>query len=135
MGLETFLSSISQALQYQGQLDYVERFESRSATFKKMNTKLNPLLSLALEVKGIESFFSHQADAIDLILKGKHVIVTSGPSSGKSLIYYVPTLETFLSDNKSTSLYMFPTKALAQDQSDALDSLTASLPKRPVSAM
>ncbi len=135
MGLETFLSSISQALQYQGQLDYVERFESRSATFKKMNTKLNPLLSLALEVKGIESFFSHQADAIDLILEGKHVIVTSGPSSGKSLIYYVPTLETFLSDNNSTSLYMFPTKALAQDQSDALDSLTASLPKRPLSAM
>lgn len=121
--------------EYQGQLDYVEHFESRLPTTKKITSKINPLLSVALELKGIEGLFSHQADAIDLILQGKNVIVTSGPSSGKSLIYYVPTLEGFLKDSNSTALYMFPTKALAQDQMDSLNSLVASLPKRPVSSI
>ncbi len=135
LGLETFLSLISRMREYQSQLAYVEHFESRLPTTKKMRMKINPLLSVALELKGIESLFSHQADSIDLILEGKNVIVTSGPSSGKSLIYYVPTLESFLTDKKSTALYMFPTKALAQDQMDSLNSLVASLPKRPVSSM
>ena len=78
-----------------------------------------------------KSLFSHQASAIEAILGGgerfndddrrrRHVIVSSGTASGKSVCYNVPTIETLLSDPSATALYMFPTKALAQDQLRAL---------------
>ena len=74
----------------------------------------------------ISSLYAHQARAIDLLAAGHSVIVSTSTSSGKSLIYQLPMLQALESDPDSTGLYIFPTKALAQDQKRALGALLAA---------
>lgn len=69
---------------------------------------------------GIEQLFSHQYEALDSLAQGKHVVVTTSTSSGKSLIFQVPVLQAIQRDKKTTALFVFPTKALAQDQKTSL---------------
>lgn len=76
--------------------------------------------------KRINSVYAHQAQAINQLDKGKNVIVCTSTSSGKSLIYQVPAIKAFERDEEATALYVFPTKALAQDQKRALGELVAA---------
>ncbi len=69
-----------------------------------------------LEGLGISQLYSHQARAADVLLDGGDVLVTTGTSSGKSLCYQIPVLETLLADPAATALLVFPMKALARDQ-------------------
>lgn len=66
--------------------------------------------------KGIERLFSHQSSAINEVLKGNNIVVATPTASGKTLIYNAVTLDSILHDKSSKSLYLFPTKALSQDQ-------------------
>jgi DEAD/DEAH box helicase domain-containing protein len=75
------------------------------------------------EIKNIKQLYSHQAEAINNLSRGHNVIVSTSTSSGKSLIYQIPALCSFERDITSTALYIFPTKALAQDQKRALAEL------------
>ncbi|ORX95280.1 P-loop containing nucleoside triphosphate hydrolase protein [Basidiobolus meristosporus CBS 931.73] len=68
------------------------------------------------EVLGIEHLYSHQSEAIQDVFQGKHVAVSTSTSSGKSLIFHVPILSTLLENPSLRALYIFPNKALAQDQ-------------------
>jgi DEAD/DEAH box helicase domain-containing protein len=77
----------------------------------------------ALRSLGIHSLYRHQAQAIDLIRNKQHVIVATPTASGKTLIYNLPVLEHFQKDNNSKSLYIFPLKALAQDQLHAFEQM------------
>ena len=65
---------------------------------------------------GIHDLFQHQADAVDLIRSGRHIVVATPTASGKTLIYNLPVLENVLKNPDSKALYIFPLKALAQDQ-------------------
>ena len=71
---------------------------------------------------GVESLFAHQADALASALEG-HTIVTTGTASGKSLAFNLPVLDTLCRDPSARALYLYPTKALAQDQARALHGL------------
>jgi DEAD/DEAH box helicase domain-containing protein len=84
---------------------------------------MKPWLREALIAAGIQSLYSHQAVAWRQAQAGKHVVVVTGTASGKSLCYNIPVLERLSSNSKSRSLYLFPTKALAQDQANKLKSL------------
>ncbi|MGD9975876.1 MAG: DEAD/DEAH box helicase [Desulfatirhabdiaceae bacterium] len=77
-----------------------------------------------LNLAGMPDLYSHQADAIDAIRSGHHVVVATPTASGKSLIYHLPMLEQVQNDPTSTALYLFPLKALAQDQLRTIDELT-----------
>jgi len=77
--------------------------------------------------KGINKLFSHQKDAIEAILKGKNVVVSTPTASGKTLIYNSVTFNSLLTDKSSKSLYLFPTKALSQDQLSELFDLNKML--------
>ena len=81
-----------------------------------------------LATNGIEALYSHQCEAIDAIRAGKSVVVATPTASGKSLIYNLPVIEGFLHDSDAKSLYLFPLKALAQDQLAAFSALTAHWP-------
>ena len=70
----------------------------------------------ALEAGGIEKLYRHQVEAIDLARSGQHVVVATPTASGKTLVYNLTYLERFLSNPDSRALYLFPLKALAQDQ-------------------
>lgn len=71
----------------------------------------------------IESFYQHQAEALNALDEGKNVIVSTSTSSGKSLIYQIPVLRALEEDRSSTAMFIFPTKALAQDQRRTLQDL------------
>jgi DEAD/DEAH box helicase domain-containing protein len=89
-----------------------------------------------LNSAGIENLYQHQAQAIDLIRDGRHVVVATPTASGKTLIYNLPALELFLKEPDATALYIFPLKALAQDQLQAFEALAAHLgPYQPTAAI
>jgi DEAD/DEAH box helicase domain-containing protein len=90
-----------------------------------------------LQGQGVERLYSHQALATDLIRAGRHVIAATPTASGKTFVYNLPVLERFLHDPESRALYLFPLKALAQDQLAAFNALTAHWPEeaRPRAAI
>jgi DEAD/DEAH box helicase domain-containing protein len=88
-----------------------------------MPPALAPGVVRALNQRGIDELYSHQARALELASQGKHVVVATPTASGKSLCYNLPILQALASDPTATALYLFPTKALSRDQEEALRSL------------
>jgi len=90
-----------------------------------------------LAARGMERLFSHQALACSLARAGRHVVSATPTASGKTLTYTLPVLEQLLADPASRALFMFPLKALAQDQLRTFTELTSTLPKsaRPTVAV
>ena len=82
--------------------------------------ELHQKVAEALQGKGIETLWSHQAEAIHAGWAGP-TIVTTGTASGKSLCFQLPTLDVLCRDGRARALYLYPTKALAQDQARALN--------------
>jgi DEAD/DEAH box helicase domain-containing protein len=73
---------------------------------------------------GIGDLYRHQADAVDLIRSGRHVVIATPTASGKTLIYNLPMMEKILKNPNSRALYIFPLKALAQDQLRTFEALS-----------
>jgi DEAD/DEAH box helicase domain-containing protein len=100
-----------------------EAFEhARMARFTELPAQLHPALLASLRAAGIARLYSHQARALEAAWQGP-TIVTTGTASGKSLCFNLPTLDTLLRDAKARALYLYPTKALAQDQARAIAAL------------
>jgi len=88
---------------------------------------LDARLRQALESRGIARLYTHQAESIGHALAGRDVVVITPTASGKTLCYNVPVLQSILQDPSSRALYLFPTKALAQDQLAELQGLCETL--------
>ncbi len=99
------------------------RVEPHEASLTAMPRGLAPALLKALQQRGICELYSHQARAFELASQGKHLVVATPTASGKSLCYNLPILQSLASDPSATALYLFPTKALARDQEEALRAL------------
>nr|MBI2904565.1 DEAD/DEAH box helicase [Chloroflexota bacterium] len=84
-------------------------------------------LGAALRRRGIEQLYTHQASAVAAALRGENVAIVSGTASGKTLCYNLPVLHTLLQHPSARALYLFPTKALAQDQAAELADFIAAL--------
>jgi DEAD/DEAH box helicase domain-containing protein len=124
----TFLRHLRAQSFYSGQLEHVEQLSPRRARYARLSTPLPPALDAALKETGVNRFFRHQARAIDAVRHGQHVVVATGTASGKTLVYNVPVVEAALLNPRARALYLFPTKALAQDQKRALQELNDGLP-------
>jgi DEAD/DEAH box helicase domain-containing protein len=108
-----------------------EAFEhARAARTVELPQTLDPRLLDALRGHGVERLYSHQAEALAAAWAGP-TIVTTGTASGKSLCFNLPTVDTLLRDAKARALYLYPTKALAQDQVRAISGLGLSQRVRP----
>lgn len=90
---------------------------------KYMRLDLSDRLRNVLKDRGIEIFFSHQVEAIDLIRQGENVIVMTPTASGKSLVYNIPVIESIIENPDCRALYIFPLKGLEQDQVKNLNEL------------
>jgi len=88
---------------------------------------IDPRLRAALAERGVTDLYSHQAEAIASTLAGRHVVITTPTASGKTLCYNVPVLNSVLADPSARAFYLFPTKALAQDQLAELDHLSRAI--------
>ena len=97
---------------------------SRPADFVPMPEWLDPGLRAGLESRGVTALYRHQADAIAAVRGGEDVVVVTPTASGKSLCYLVPTLQALANDPTARALYLFPTKALGQDQVSELGELS-----------
>ncbi|XP_024012105.1 uncharacterized protein LOC18018302 [Eutrema salsugineum] len=106
-----------------GQIVHVEDINARKAVYVEIPDELSEFTKSALKRIGINTLYSHQASSISAALSGKNVVVATMTSSGKSLCYNVPVFEELTKDTDACALYLFPTKALAQDQFRALSDL------------
>ena len=89
---------------------------------------LRPELAARLRERGMSRLYSHQAAAYEAARAGRHVVVVTPTASGKTLCYNLPVLQRILERPEARALYLFPTKALAQDQLAELSSLSSGLP-------
>jgi DEAD/DEAH box helicase domain-containing protein len=101
----------------------------RPAQLVPLPDDLHPHLATALKRRGIHSLFTHQFSAWQLAREGKSIVVVTGTASGKTLCYNLPVLNRLLQDSQARALYLFPTRALAQDQHSALSELLDYLPE------
>src|SRR6184192_625123 len=90
---------------------------------------LDPRIADALRARGIHELYSHQVLTWELVQAGRHVVVVTPTASGKTLCYNLPALQSLLEQPEARILYLFPTKALAQDQLAELEALAKSLPE------
>jgi DEAD/DEAH box helicase domain-containing protein len=109
------------------ELAYLGTEEAREARLAPLPEVLHPRVREALAAQGVEALYSHQAEAWETAQRGGHLIVTTGTASGKTLAFNLPVLDALAREPKSRALYLYPTKALAQDQLRALGALR--LPK------
>lgn len=93
-----------------------ETIPAREAVLADFPETMHPLLRSALQEKGIERLYSHQAMTFDAAVQGQHTVTVTPTASGKTLCYNLPVLQAILDDPSARALYMFPTKALSQDQ-------------------
>ena len=116
---------------YTGQIvpDGHRVFDPQVPVFGELNFQLSQNLVNALyNTRGIQQLYSHQTEAINALQEGQNVIVATSTSSGKSLIYQLPVLHALESEPETRAMYIFPTKALAQDQRRSLKALLGFLP-------
>jgi DEAD/DEAH box helicase domain-containing protein len=111
-------------------LTAVRCFPARGAVWADFPAWVNRDLAAAYAAKGIRRLYSHQAAAAEAIHARKNVVIVTPTASGKTLCYNLPVLNTILEDSDSRALYLFPTKALAQDQLAELYDLNQHLENR-----
>ncbi|HHV93371.1 MAG TPA: DEAD/DEAH box helicase, partial [Firmicutes bacterium] len=134
MGVELFLQELLNGRDYRGQAVAVRCLPARKAVYAEPERPLPPELTAALAEMGIKQLYSHQARAVDLIRDGQNVVIVTSTASGKTLCYNLPVLESLLADPSTKALYLFPTKALAQDQLQGLNRWKTLIPSLPLVA-
>ena len=97
-----------------------------AAAFEPLPENIPVQLLSNLRQKGITQLYSHQAQALNRISTGEHLVISTGTASGKTLCYDIPVVQTLLQEQSARALYLFPTKALAQDQLRLLNELCAA---------
>ena len=109
------------------ELAHLELVPARDAILAPLPEGLHPRVREALAAQGVEALYAHQAEAWESAARGEHFVVTTGTASGKTLAFNLPVLDALAREPKQRALYLYPTKALAQDQLRALGSFR--LPK------
>jgi len=126
MSLSTLLHELRLDPGFMRQVAAWHRFPARPGRYADFPPELDARLVAMLRTRGIERLYSHQATAVAAALRGEHVAVVTPTASGKTLCYNLPVLHTLLNVPSARALYLFPTKALAQDQLAELRALTSS---------
>ena len=111
-------------------LTAVQRIPAREAQFAPIPSWAAPELAAVYRAKGVSQLYTHQASAVEHVHAGKNVVVVTPTASGKTLCYNLPVLNAILDNADTRALYLFPTKALAQDQLAELHDLATRLNDR-----
>lgn len=116
MDTAAFLRHLRAQPGYDGQIAHIQHIRPRRARTARLKTPLPEALHAVLEGRGLLPLYSHQAAAVNQARAGQNVMVATSSASGKTLCYNIPVLEALTAHAEARALYLFPTKALAQDQ-------------------
>ncbi|RME43545.1 MAG: DEAD/DEAH box helicase, partial [Chloroflexi bacterium] len=114
--LESVLNDLRSSPRYAPHITGWRRLPARPPRYASWPEALDPRVTAAAAVRGFARPYTHQAQAIEAVLRGEHVVVVTPTASGKTLCYNLPALHVLLNQPASRALYLFPTKALAHDQ-------------------
>lgn len=121
------ISELLQSWQYDEELKqniiHWHTLDGKRAEYAPFPDELHPSLQKALRLRGIEQLYTHQREAFDKATSGTSFTAITPTASGKSLCYHLPVLQEIIKDKSSRAIYLFPTKALAQDQKTDLNEL------------
>ncbi|MEK7799626.1 MAG: DEAD/DEAH box helicase, partial [Acidobacteriota bacterium] len=124
--IASFIERIRRSEKIGDDVVHVASVAAQEASYAGLSAPLPDPLERALRDLGIARLYSHQAEAIDGVRSGQDVLIVTPTASGKSLVYLVPTLEAALQRPGSRALYLFPYKALAQDQLQGIEELAGA---------
>ena len=133
MELGNFVEYLKTHPDYQSAFVHHRYLPSRQAVYGPP-IPMPKALEKAMRTFGLNGLYSHQTDAIELVRRGNNVVAATPTASGKTLIFNLPVLETILSNPESRALYLFPLKALEQDQMKGLTAWLRMLDGKPITA-
>jgi DEAD/DEAH box helicase domain-containing protein len=112
----SFIHHLTSQTGYKDQIVHIENLAPLQAVCSDLERPLIKPLEDCLDDNGLLPLYSHQARAVDLARQGKNVMVATSSASGKTMCYNIPVMEAMLTEKSCRALYLFPTKALTQDQ-------------------
>ncbi|MFH1215872.1 MAG: DEAD/DEAH box helicase [Pseudomonadota bacterium] len=122
-----YIASLKASPRFGPQVVHHERISAGKASYSTLSSDLAAPLRKALAGLGVDALYSHQVAAIEKIRQGHDIIVATPTASGKSLIFNLPVCEAILENPATTALYLFPLKALAQDQLRSIEELVKGM--------
>lgn len=114
--IDNFIEALLDSEPWGRQVAFHRLMEDVAMEYDQLVRPLPDPLNRLLRQMGIKRLYRHQVQALNLIRSGRHVVLATPTASGKSMAYLLPTLENWLDQSQSSALYLFPLKALAQDQ-------------------
>ncbi|RAK18953.1 DEAD/DEAH box helicase domain-containing protein [Anoxybacillus vitaminiphilus] len=121
--IQEVIEEIKQNPEYREQIVHWHTIPEKEAKYVPFPFELDERLKKALQERGIQALYTHQHSAFETIRRGEHFVAVTPTASGKTLCYNLPVLQTILENPEARALYIFPTKALAQDQKSELNEL------------
>src|SRR6266852_1454190 len=128
MQIRELLDELLTSLETGPLITAVRHFDAKPAVLAPFPSSLDPRLVESLGSRGVQQLYSHQAKAFEVVAKGENLVVVTPTASGKTLCYNLPVLQALVQQPEARVLYLFPTKALAQDQLAELTELAKTLP-------
>ncbi|MGB4207129.1 MAG: DEAD/DEAH box helicase, partial [Smithellaceae bacterium] len=125
--LEEWVARLKKNKSFNANAAAVVEIPAKAGDFEDYPAWVNPRLLDVLKKRGMEKLYRHQAQAIRFIRNSKDVVLVTPTASGKTLCYNLPVLQSILEQPETRALYLFPTKALAQDQMHEIHSLITDL--------
>lgn len=117
------MNELIEDLKKDEQIEHWHEIEAKPALTSSIPERVNDRLKVALEKRGVSELYIHQKEAFERVMDGENVVTVTPTASGKTLCYNLPVLQSIAEDQTSRSLYLFPTKALAQDQKSELNEI------------
>ncbi|MEH7802263.1 DEAD/DEAH box helicase, partial [Bacillus pumilus] len=117
------MNELIEELKKDEQVEHWHEIKAKPAQTSPVPERVNEKLKKALEKRGVSELYIHQKEAFERVMDAEHVVTVTPTASGKTLCYNLPVLQSIVEDQTSRSLYLFPTKALAQDQKSELNEI------------
>ena len=127
LSLSEWLARVESDRRFRENTTSITHIPASEGNFAPYPQWVDPLIQKVLTERGITRLYSHQARAIDLVHQGKDVVLVTPTASGKTLCYNIPVLQKILEEPETRAIYLFPTKALANDQMTEVHRLIGEL--------
>ncbi|MCJ7582058.1 MAG: DEAD/DEAH box helicase, partial [Candidatus Aminicenantes bacterium] len=127
--LNTALETLKKSSYYTDSITKIKHIPAKKGEYREYPEEIHPALVKVLQDKGYSKLYTHQLKSWQLLHEHKNVVVVTPTASGKTLCYNLPVLDSILKNPSSRAIYLFPTKALSQDQKAELDATIKFLPE------